>query len=286
MKRTILLITGLFTLWACSEEVYQDIDKQNSGNVENENSTNDGSGGNTPFTVSPEINSPYEDTNYGNSVNYVVRNDSPYVFEITPYIGLAYYDGMDDGLYHNPNLATPVDLTVPGAYPNLYLNNGKEYLNLIQGQTIEYLPLSGYTNISSSNHCPVQAGQAFDVLTGGATTAEADLLENAGKVYYFDVVVRAAPGGPIITSATIKQIFNGPSNTPPFDFADWKYLGFIAPTPYVEMFYSNIYSQEIASGNYFSVPGAAEDRYNFSVGSNNHAIRYYTISGAVMIGIQ
>lgn len=181
MKRTILLITGLFTLVACSEEVYHEIDNQNSENVGN---ISEDSGGNTVYTASnPGFTSPYEDTNYGNSVNYQVTNNTPYVLEITPYIGLAYYDGMDDGLYHNPNLATPVDLTIPGAYPNLYLNNGKEYLNLIQGQITEYLPFSGNNNISSGNHCPVQVGQAFDVLTGGiATTDEADLLENAGKV--------------------------------------------------------------------------------------------------------
>ena len=51
---------------------------------------------------------------------------------VTSYIGLAYYDGDNNGVYNAPtgsfNLAS-------GAYPNLF-TNGEEYGNYIQANPI------------------------------------------------------------------------------------------------------------------------------------------------------
>ena len=51
---------------------------------------------------------------------------------ITPYIGLAYFDGADDGTYHTPTGA--FNLT-SGAYPNLY-SGSSEYGNYVQANPI------------------------------------------------------------------------------------------------------------------------------------------------------
>ena len=51
---------------------------------------------------------------------------------ITPYIGLAYFDGADDGTYNTPTGA--FNLT-SGAYPNLYTGSS-EYGNYVQANPI------------------------------------------------------------------------------------------------------------------------------------------------------
>lgn len=277
----MLLLFGLFTLYACGEDVYQEIDQQNSANVENDNSTNDGSGGNTPFTVSQEIYSPYDfNTMYGDSIAYYVTNNTPTIVEIVPYIGLAYYDGADNGIYNTPSGS--IDL-INGDYPNLYAGS-TEYLNLIQGPTLTITNSSGFNDISAFNHCPVKNGQAFD-LTGIATTDEIDLLADAGKIYYFDVKVRGI-GMPIFHQVLLKQEFR-PKNTPTLQvpFGDWDYLGFIVPTtPFVEPFYFNLISNEIVTGTIL-VPGSAKDESFFSIPGSSLTFRitYITTPSEVVI---
>ncbi len=89
-----------------------------------------------------------DNSDYRDSIKFTIINNTPYHFEITPQIGLAYYDGMDDGNY-NPSIGS---FNLVTDYPALY-SGGKEYLNLIEGKTIIYPPFS----ISSNNHCPVKS---------------------------------------------------------------------------------------------------------------------------------
>ena len=60
---------------------------------------------------------------------------------ITPYIGLAYFDGADDGTYNTPtgsfNLTTAL-------YPNIY-NGVSEYGNYVQANPIVLANHSGDT---------------------------------------------------------------------------------------------------------------------------------------------
>src|SRR5690606_40138397 len=78
MKKLALTILGLFTLMACSDEVYQEIaEQQNSRNVENipedpENTvfTDDSGPGQTGYL------SPYDNSTCCTLVNYVFKNGS------------------------------------------------------------------------------------------------------------------------------------------------------------------------------------------------------------------
>lgn len=99
-----LLFFSLFTFVACSEDVYQEIDQQNEILEQSSNAADD-SGGVKPFTIIPGgYQSPWE---FGSTVpvgyyhHTLLANDGIWV-RVTPYIGLAYYDGADDGTYNTP----------------------------------------------------------------------------------------------------------------------------------------------------------------------------------------
>lgn len=151
----------------------------------------------------------------------VVNWENIYV-RVTPYIGLAYYDGADDGIYNTPtgsfNLAA-------GNYPNLFALN-KEYGNYVQANPIvlgspRQTGINGWythelTIQSREYHCPltnVPVGLnynlyaiGFDImnnstiqpaahLTGASvspppaagTADEELLLGQYGKVFYYKV---------------------------------------------------------------------------------------------------
>ncbi len=247
MKKSIIALMGLFTLVACSEDSYQEADKMNetrNGSVENTEPQNSVKSSNF------EVSTPYEDSMFANAIDYSVWNTSAtYTMEVTPYIGLAYYDGADDGYYSYAGVTLDQN-----SYPNLF-KGGKEYLNLIKGNTVIIPPLTN-SSISSGNHCPVMPGQAFDLTASGGTASvdEINLLEVAGKVYYADVVVK---NGPVVVLTTrVKQIFHYYNvNSPLTSFGSWNYLGSIAPG-FIEPFYSEVTTNEIAPGNRLSFPAS------------------------------
>lgn len=186
-----------------------------------------------PLTVSGEYVSPWDiadinniDVGYhfdSNSVNFSWYDwiNSVYVqglyVRVTPYLGLAYYDGVNDGDYFSHNLNN-------GNYPNLFAN-GEEYGNYVQGNPIVLASqsLTGiggwYTHelfIVGEYHCPTinvvphlnmnVYGLRFDivnnstvqpasVLTGATvvpapqagTIDEEHLLTDYGKVFYYKI---------------------------------------------------------------------------------------------------
>lgn len=135
---------------------------------------------------------------------------------VTPYIGLAYYDGADDGMYNTPTNSFNI---AGGAYPNLYAN-GHEYGSYVQGNPIVLANNPNwYTHElfiqSKEDHCPLinipvtlntnLYGIGFDIVNNdiiqpaahigatltppppGGTLAEEDLLKQYGKVFYYKV---------------------------------------------------------------------------------------------------
>lgn len=129
MKKLLFLLSGVITLTACSEDVFQEIDDSND--FEPQYTTNTYTGAvyddnyKSPWNIDSLRSVHYSfDSNVVNWENIYVR--------VTPYIGLAYYDGDDDGIYNTPtgsfNLAA-------GNYPNLFALN-KEYGNYVQANPI------------------------------------------------------------------------------------------------------------------------------------------------------
>ncbi|HLW63454.1 MAG TPA: hypothetical protein VKY33_08645 [Flavobacterium sp.] len=119
----------------------------------------DDSGGIKPFTSAGSYESPW-DFSIPDEVYHSIHSQLPstkgIAVRVTPYIGLAYWDGTDNGSYDTPTGS--YNLT-SGLYPNLY-NGGNEYGNYITANPI-VLNIWG-TNppteeivIRAGGHCPI-----------------------------------------------------------------------------------------------------------------------------------
>lgn len=177
--------------------------------------TNDG-GGKNPFSHVPGVtdylspwSSEFNTSGGGTDPKQILYNftnhtgdwGSPHLLtlRVTPYVGLAYYDGDNtDGQY----FGNPIDLM---NFPNLYLGNN-EIGNFIPAASFNIngtgLPVAAGTVQldvkSSADHCPVLTNVLttnnpggnvyFDVspIVGGGS-AEEKLLKDFGKVFYYFV---------------------------------------------------------------------------------------------------
>lgn len=219
MYKKILALAGFFALAACSEDVYQDIDKQNEILEQSSNAPGN-SGGIKPFTIIPGgYESPWH-FSAPDEVNHSLHSPLPsnngIAVRVTPYIGLAYWDGGDDGSYDTPTGS--YNLT-GGGYPNLY-SGGNEYGNYIPANPIVLNtwgaggPHTEEIIIIWGGHCPIftawtykynpytiffdvmnnhvvqpsaHAGPLTPPLPAAATFQEALLLNDYGKVMYYKV---------------------------------------------------------------------------------------------------
>jgi len=235
MKKLLFLLGGVVTLTACSSDTVfdeQGTDEElpmgtNSFNPDNPGHYDPGSILNGP---GDNYYSPW-DIKYRNDVipTYTIMNHtagegySIFELHLTPYIGLAYYDGVNDGQYHDAYQAslTPpaliADLT-NGNYPNLY-QNGNEIGELIpakpivlDGSSINHSEVS----ISSyADHCPVNPhapgsspgwnpeDRFFDI-SGAATPQEQAVLARYGKVFFYEYRVILKSNGNVVGNGFIQ----------------------------------------------------------------------------------
>src|SRR5690554_3266311 len=203
MLKKVLAFTAFFALAACSEDVYQEIDQQNEeadmmapptfnegspGYYAGPGDFGDPDGYYSPWDIweRPNMNVPYS----------IFNNVSGLTMTARAYIGLAYFDGTDDGIFTDPN--TPgFAINMGGmSYSNLYANS-QEIGNLIPSVWITAEPELVFWG-SGGAHCPVLDGnggtnpnnQYFHLPT--ATGAERQLLARYGKVFFYEVEVRDA----------------------------------------------------------------------------------------------
>lgn len=224
-KKTTLLIAACFALGACSEDIYQENGTYNSYDEYSESNHSDNI---KPFTDVDKYLSPWQFDWFGKEVKYYLYSPlSNYntIIRVTPYIGLAYYDGVDDGDYHTPGITYNLN---NGNYPTLY-NNNQEYGNYIAANPIV---LNGVWSMGAAStqqvaiqgggHCPVFTADVFpfnphgiyyDVINNhlvqpqsvsdlagvtvpvaaSATIHEAMLLNYFGKVMYYKVEFGDSP---------------------------------------------------------------------------------------------
>src|SRR5690606_1101240 len=102
MRNVLLFMFGIGLLTACSDEVYLD-DRQN--NDQKEASTSNGSGTYATYSDDGNYQSVWNIYTRGQEMYYRYENRTGDMghpgrlnFTITPYIGLAYYDGTNDGV--------------------------------------------------------------------------------------------------------------------------------------------------------------------------------------------
>ncbi len=277
MKKTIIALMGLFTLMACSDDVYEEIDKQNK-DLENDNSfemqTNsfddsnpgwiDLTGGGSFINIGNGYQSPWDVwfRNAPFTPNYQFSNQggpghsSPLTIHITPWAGLAYYDGINDGMYNDDFLLANspsglvADFTL-GGYPNLYVGNN-EVGNLIEGEMItldgtslaesEIGIASDPANMSGPGpqHLLSAVGNLNPAAYQGKpgsfnfpslNPAETLLMEQYGKIFIFEVTVRRGPTGPIIGNYFVQvenETLDGPSGP---TNNNWKSTGISVSVP-------------------------------------------------------
>lgn len=254
---------GIFALAACSEDVYHDVETQNeeAGSQYQTNSFDDSQSGGiigggfnnlainyySPWDIWYNRGTDYYDL----QPSYVISNGgaigenySPYTLEVFAWIGLAYFDGDNDGVFYdisptqfgNPPLPVANMTANPLAYQNLYINN-QEVGNLVRTTNpLIFQPLEGARIEDREHHLPmpytsgVSLGTPADPrypsltppwafgpwaggfdCTGALQPLEELLLRDYGKVFFYEVNVFEAGAfvGTYILHPEIKTLPNG-----------------------------------------------------------------------------
>lgn len=240
MKKLLFLLGGVVFLASCSEDALQDANEQNTDpeSIKTTNSFNENEGGNNwgdtgisgVIFRGDDYYSPWDiwfrTHIYGDGTlqpNYIISNifsgekestSSRYRIEVFSYVGLAYFDGLNDGTY--TDLATTPTLQynlASGNYPNLYAN-GNEVGNLVRTDVpFEVQPNESVRIEDQEKHLLMNVMNSQDrypmynpanqrFVFNGLTTQEEELLATYGKVFFYEVFVYDAA-----TNATIAHEF-------------------------------------------------------------------------------
>ena len=193
MKKTLLMLGGVISLTACSDEVYNNVETTEQESMYSTNSFNPGhSGGFDTYNPhNPYIKifgsnyfSPW-DIWFNRGSDHVgfqpiykfvngnsdpeAQSSSPYVLKVTPFVGLAYYDGFNDGFFEDYHTPQTYNLSL---FPNLYINN-QEVGNLVQAQPFFILQNEMFHFGDKGDHLPDVSSNSLaipgvDLQPGGA----------------------------------------------------------------------------------------------------------------------
>ena len=294
MKKLILFMFGICTL-ACSTDGSQETDKQNNGskptNVQ-------------PNTSAPNCETPWNSFNAGDpngpnytEVEYIFKNytgdwgsERWLKLRVTPYVGAAYFDGTNEGIYE-PSLPFFTNFTT-SPFPNLYAG-GNEIGNFIPAPPL-LIDGSGaaggtvtFSILANAEHCPVfgamtdssynPLGIGFNLPSGGAPILpqEIQLLANYGKVFFYFCEAIDPVTNVVIWSNYL--MMNCPNNN-----SNWLPTGVVANTPTVTgipLFYNKPSKEVILTAGTFP----DTDTFSHTVGTTTYN---YTISlGTTPTGI-
>lgn len=179
---------GLFTLIACSEDVYQDADKESG-----KGTVNNGSGGDKmPMTFSPNYSSPFlygTSANYGTQMTY--KNTTPFTVILTAFAGPINKQSQEGGVQFYPGFGTafPDVTAVPSKI--FTLNSGQVFTNIGCGTVLH----------CTTNGSCVSSPQIYDFGSFNSTVVS----ENS-KIHYFQYEILDREGRPF-ASGLIKQRF-------------------------------------------------------------------------------
>lgn len=245
----MLLCGGIIALTSCSDSIYQEIDEQNNEMNAPPTFIDDASGGFagggfnnlalnyfSPWDIwwnrGPDYVS-FQPSYVISNGGAIGENYSPYTLEVFAWIGLAYFDGDNDGRFYDHSLGAgspPVAdmIATPGQYQNLFVNN-QEVGNLVRTNTpLTFQPLEGARIEDLQDHLPMPGGtdprypswtppwafgpwaDGFDC-TGTLQPLEIDLLREYGKVFFYEVNVFEAGAfvGTYFLHPDIQTLYNG-----------------------------------------------------------------------------
>lgn len=256
---------GVVTLTACSEDVYQEAEMQNeeAGSQYQTNSFDDSNPGDlgtggianlatnyfSPWDIWYNRGAQYRDL----QPSYVISNGdeddnySPYTLRVKAWIGLAYFDGDNDGVFNDYNLPAANQIVAdmaanPTQYPNLFTftaGQPQEVGNLVRTTiATPFRPQEGARIEDREHHLPMRYIQGTSLGApavprytntsppwpfgfwsdgfehGGTLTPEEELLlRDYGKVFFYEVDVfeGAAFVGTYILHPEIKTLPDGPA---------------------------------------------------------------------------
>jgi len=217
MKKLLFLLGGVVTLTACSDTVFEELDEENSEmNAPpsfNNNHSGHTTGGAFTDTLSNGRNyvSPcdiwFRTNEFGDlQPNYIIANGneenlSNFNIRVYAYVGLAYFDGTNDGDYYDPKQSTTVPVvSMLGnpAYQNLFANN-QEVGNLIRTDVPFWVPANNSVRIEDkTKHLLLDSTmggnpayptpQPFS-FAASVSSQEQALLATYGKVFFYEVFV-------------------------------------------------------------------------------------------------
>jgi len=238
----MLLCGGLIVLTSCNDNIYQEIDEMNAPptfNNEQSGHAHGDAGGSGLIWVGDNYASPWDiwfrENDYGPIGNlqpsYMMSNGdmesitSYYNLEVFAYIGLAYFDGDDNGIFHDvahldPITGLPIEIADmvnnPTLFPNLYPpGNQHEVGNLVKTVVPIHSnaypdPLHGFRIEDRDKHLLMPGGnnkflpmypnwwQVFD-FAGTILPDEVELLRTYGKVFFYEVnVYDKNTGAPVL----------------------------------------------------------------------------------------
>lgn len=159
--------------------------------------------------------------------------DDPSIYDIRvySYVGLAYFDGVNDGTFDDTNPYSPNSISMTN-FLTLYAN-GQEVGNLVRVANSFHVPAnSGLRLEDKLLHLPDGNNPAYPNLPGanlgfdfagiGLTAQEEFLLREYGKVFFYEVEVYDSTGALVLTTLMHPEIKTLPSGPPDLRDQGWK----------------------------------------------------------------
>lgn len=243
MKKLLFLLGGV-TLTACTtDSVFDAVDQRTRPTEENgpqnqTNSFNNNNSGQSGWYSSTGIGWPGEnyispwDIWYRNHPNPVpgfgvlqpwyyitngnVDDPSPYDIRVYSYVGLAYFDGVNDGVFNDTNPYSPNTISLTTNFPTLYTTNNQEAGNLVRVANAFTVPANSGLRLEDrllhlpdgNNPAPSSSSLSFQLAGIGLTAQEQNLLYEYGKVFFYEVEVYDSTTGTLVLSTLMHPEIN------------------------------------------------------------------------------
>lgn len=259
MKKSIIALIGLFTLVACSEDVYQEADKMNETGVVD----NNGSGGMQINSIDPAIpyESPYDNLQTCCSlITFDFTNNTDLDLEFSPFVGFARFDGAYDNMHFGYGGSSSAYLLNNFNYPNLIASaeNG-EYFQLAKCKIFTLPKFSTFNQ--STGQFPVFS---YFPLANPSTSQELSIIYEYGKMYSIEATIKdPANGNSIVRNNQILKFPFLPAGiTDPVMLGSGDWIRLPSPSllsPKTDDLWYNRHTLEICIGNdSASFPGGGD----------------------------
>jgi len=287
MKKSIIALMGLFTLFACSEDSYQQADKMNESVV-----VDSGSGGMQTNSIDPII--PYESP-YGNlqtccsSIIFDFTNNTDLDLEFSPFVGFARFDGAYDNMHFGWGGSSPSYFLNNGNYPNLIAPvENAEYFQLAKCKIFTLPKFSTFNQNTGQfpvfSHFP---------LANPSTSQELGIIYEFGKMYSIEATIKdPANGNSIVRNNQILKFPFLPAGiTDPamLGSGDWIRIPSLL-SPKTDDLWYNRHTLEICVGNdSVSYPGGGDgindkpSEFIFDYNGQTYILKLSTTSTNVII---